>query len=67
VDAGFTFDPGPNPRPGQEWEVIKRSMWDMDIPCRVLKASYPIQQMKGVPQQAGLLFVMDSDSGVSGA
>jgi hypothetical protein len=67
VNAGFTFDPGPNPRPGQEWVLDRELDVGYGYSLRVLNASYPIQQMKGVPQQAGLLFVMESDTGVSGA
>ncbi len=67
VTASFIFDPGPDPRPGQIWELDQNVDVGYGYSLRVLKATYPTPQMKDLPQQAGLSFDMDSDTGVNGA
>ena len=66
-DASFTFDPGPDPEPGQAWEINK----DLDVgyghSLRVLRATYPTPPMENLPQQAGFSFEMGSDTGVTNA
>ena len=66
-DANFTFDPGPNPKPGQIWEINK----DIDVgyghSLHVLKATYPLPPMENLPQQAGFSFEMQSKTGITNA
>jgi WD40-like Beta Propeller Repeat len=67
VKASFTFDPGPDPQPGQVWELNQPVDVGYGKSLRVLKASYPTPPVKGMPQQTGLSFDMTSDTGLTGA
>ena len=64
VDATFTFDPGPDPQPGQVWELNK----DIDVgyghSLRVLRATYPKPPMENLPLQPGFSFEIESPTGV---
>jgi Tol biopolymer transport system component len=67
TDASFMFDPGPDPQPGQVWELNQ----DLDVgyghSLRVLSAKYPTPPMENLPQQAGFSFDMQSETGVTNA
>jgi hypothetical protein len=64
VDAAFTFDPGPDPQPGQVWELNK----DIDVgyghSIRILRATYPKPPMENFPLQPGFSFDIQSTTGV---
>ena len=62
VDASFTFDPGPDPQPGQVWELNQEVELKNGYSLRVLRATYP----RNSPQP-GFSFEMESDTGVSAA
>ncbi|MGE5774750.1 MAG: hypothetical protein ACM33V_00945 [Chloroflexota bacterium] len=64
VDARFTFDPGPDPQPGQTWKLNQLVDMGYGHSLRVLSATYPTPVIEGQPQTAGLSFEMDSDTGV---
>lgn len=61
ADASFTFDPGPNPTPGQVWELNQ----DLDVghghSLQVLRVTYDLTD--GV--QAYLSFEMESKTGIT--
>ncbi|HEU0292340.1 MAG TPA: hypothetical protein VFR47_06370, partial [Anaerolineales bacterium] len=61
VDASFTFDPGPEPKPGQVWALNQ----DIDVgyghSLRVSKVTYDLTD--GI--QASLSFDMESETGVT--
>ena len=65
--ASFSFDPGPDPEPGQVWELNQ----DIDLgdghSLRVLRATYPLPPLEHLPQQAGFSFEMESQTGVQNA
>ena len=65
--ASFTFDPGPDPQPGQVWEINQ----DLDVgyghSLHVLRATYPKPPLESLPQQAGFSFEMESATGISNA
>jgi hypothetical protein len=67
TQTSFTFDPGPDPQPGQVWEINQ----DLDVgyghSLHVLRATYPKPPMEGLPQQAGFSFEMESETGISNA
>jgi hypothetical protein len=67
IDAAFTFDPGPDPQPGQVWELNK----DIDVgyghSLRVLRATYPKPPMENFPLQPGFSFDIESPTGVTQA
>ncbi|MGB8980907.1 MAG: DUF4179 domain-containing protein [Anaerolineales bacterium] len=67
VDARFTFDPGPDPQPGQVWELNK----DIDVgyghSIRILRATYPKPPMENLPPQPGFSFDIESPTGVTQA
>ncbi|HSL46969.1 MAG TPA: hypothetical protein VK897_26265 [Anaerolineales bacterium] len=67
TDASFTFDPGPDPQPGQVWELNQ----DLDVgygyTLQVLRATYPKPPLENLPQQAGFSFEMQSETGVTNA
>ena len=67
TDANFTFDPGPDPQPGQVWELDE----DLDVgyghTLQVLRATYPRPPMENLPQQAAFSFEMQSETGVTNA
>lgn len=67
VDARFTFDPGPNPQPGQTWQLNQQVDVGYGHSLRVLSATYPTPLMEGQPQTASLSFDMESDNGLSAA
>jgi hypothetical protein len=66
-DVNFTFDPGPDPEPGQVWEINK----DLDVGyghlLHVSRATYPLPPMENLPQQAGFSFEMQSRTGITNA
>jgi hypothetical protein len=66
-DVNFTFDPGPDPKPGQVWDINQ----DLDVgfghSLRVLSATYPHPPMENLPQQAGFSFKMESKTGITNA
>ncbi len=64
VDASFTFDPGPDPVPGQEWQLDQHVDVGNGHSLRVLSATYPTPPVEGWPQKAGLSFEMESDTGI---
>jgi hypothetical protein len=49
VDATFTFDPGPDPQPGQVWELNKDIDVDMGIPCMCCGQHIPNRQWRIYP------------------
>ncbi|HRJ59375.1 MAG TPA: hypothetical protein PK152_04640 [Anaerolineales bacterium] len=67
VDAMFTFDPGPDPQPGQVWELNE----DIDVgyghSLRVLRATYPKPPMENLPLQPGFSFEIESPTGLTQA
>jgi len=67
VGATFTFDPGPDPQPGQVWELNK----DIDVgyghSLRVLRATYPKPPRETFPLQPGFSFDIESPTGVAQA
>jgi hypothetical protein len=67
VDASFTFDPGPDPKPGQVWELNQDIELGYGQSLRVLRARYPTPPLENLPQQAGFTFEMQSETGVSSA
>ena len=67
VKASFSFEPGPDPQPGQVWGFNQFVDVGYGKSLRVLKASYPTPPVKGMPQQTGLSFDMTSDTGLTEA
>jgi Tol biopolymer transport system component len=67
VDGRFTFDPGPDPVPGQEWPLDQLVDVGNGHSLRVLRATYPAPPMEGWPMKPGLTFEMESDTGISNA
>ena len=67
TNASFLFDPGPDPKPGQVWELNQ----DLDVgyghSLRVLSAKYPPPPLEYLPQQDGFSFDMRSETGVTNA
>jgi hypothetical protein len=67
TDASFAFDPGPDPQPGQVWDLNQ----DLDVgygyTLQVLRATYPKPPLENLPQQAGFSFEMQSATGVTNA
>jgi len=63
VDASFTFDPGPNPEPGQVWELNQDIDLGYGYSLRVLRATYSMINVT----QASLQFELESDTGVTNA
>lgn len=61
VDARFTFDPGPDPKPGQVWELNQEIDLLNGHSLRVLRVKYDLTD--GV--QAYLSFDMESETGVT--
>jgi hypothetical protein len=65
--VSFSFDAGPDPKPGQVWELNR----DVDLgyghSLRVLRATYPLPPLEHLPQQAGFSFEMESQTGVQNA
>jgi len=66
VNASFSFNPGPDPQPGQTWELNQDVNLDYGYSLRVLRATYPKPPAAGLPQQAGFSFDMKSDA-ITGA
>lgn len=62
VDASFPFNPGPDPQPGQVWELNQDVDLGQGYSLRVLRATYPEDTA-----QPGFAFEMESDTGVSAA
>jgi hypothetical protein len=67
VDASFTFDPGPDPQPGQVWELNKDINVGYGHSIRILRATYPKPPMENLPPQPGFSFDIESPTGVTQA
>jgi Tol biopolymer transport system component len=67
VDARFTFDPGPDPVPGQVWELDRIIDVGFGQSLHVLTATYSEPPVAGMPAQSGLSFEMASATGVYSA
>ena len=67
VDTSFTFDPGPDPIPGQVWELNKDFNVGYGHSLRVLRAIYPKPPMENLPLQPGFSFEIESPTGVTQA
>jgi Tol biopolymer transport system component len=63
LDASFTFDPGPDPKPGQVWEINQDVDLGYGYSLRVLRATYSL--LNGT--QAALNFELESKTGVTSA
>jgi hypothetical protein len=61
TDARFTFDPGPDPKPGQVWELGKEIDLGYGQSVRVLRVTYNLRD----GMQAWLSFEMESKTGVT--
>jgi hypothetical protein len=60
TDASFTFDPGPDPKPGQVWELGKDIDLGHEQSVRVSRVTYNLTD----GTQAWLSFEMESETGV---
>jgi hypothetical protein len=67
TDASFMFDPGPDPKPGQVWELNQNIDVGYGHSLRVLSAKFPTPPLENLPQQAGFSFDMQSETGVTNA
>jgi hypothetical protein len=67
LNATFTFDPGPDPQPGQVWELNKDIDAGYGHSIRILRATYPKPPMENFPLQPGFSFEIESLTGVTQA